>query len=201
MRTSTNCPRPVAGKVLFDSRTSGVLPLPCNTWACRVCGPAKAFRLGIHAASARPERFITLSRVGPDLEIVHERLKTLSKALRRSGYGWEYLAVPELHQNGSWHLHLLQKNDFIPQRLLSHRADAAGMGYVVDIQRIRGAGEVPKYLCKYLTKQSLSERLAAEGRMRTKRYRTSRRFWPGGRAAVPSGGTWSVEDVGPFVER
>ena len=199
MRGATNCPRPVAGRVLRDARSGEFVPLPCKTWGCSVCGPAKAYRLGLLAVAARPERFITLTRVGTELDEVHERLKTLSKALRRAGKGWEYLAVPEVHQNGSWHLHLLQKGDFIPQAMLSERAEAAGMGYVVDIRRIRGAaGEVPRYLCKYLTKQTASAEIGAS--KHRKRYRTSRGFWPGGRRELEAQvfgsshrSTWAVD--------
>lgn len=205
MRSTSNCPRPVPGRVLYNHQRGEFRPLPCNTWGCSVCGPAKAHRLGLLAAAAEPERFVTLSRVGPDLQTVYERLKTLSKALRRAGYGWEYLTVPEIHRNGFWHLHILQRGDFIPQRVLSSRADSAGMGRVVDIRRVRGAGEVPKYLCKYLTKQTLSAEI---GRFKSsKRYRTSRGFWPGGLDAVRSAAfgsgssAWSVESIGPYIER
>ncbi len=204
MRSTSACPRPVTGRVLVNDQTSDVLPLACNTWGCSVCGPAKAHRLGVLAAAAGPERFITLSKVGPNLEAVHERLKTLSKALRRSGMGWEYLAVPERHKNGSWHLHLLQKGSYIPQRQLSRRAASSGMGRVVHIQRVGTEGlEVPKYLCKYLTKDALAEELR-ESKFR-KRFRTSRGFWPGGlrehSAAVwGSSSPWSVQRVGPYVD-
>lgn len=206
MRSASNCPRPVLGKALYNHVAGELLPLPCGMWSCPVCGPGKAHRLGLLAAAAAPERFVTLSRVGPDLKTVHERLKTLSKSLRRSGKGWEYLAVPEIHQNGSWHLHLLQRGDFVPQRELSRRADSAGMGRVVHIQRVKGGRhEISAYLCKYLTKQTLTAEI---GRQKgSRRFRTSRNFWPGGLEAVRSRAfgisstSWSVEDVGPYVER
>lgn len=192
--------------MLLDGRTGDILPLPCKTWGCPTCGPAKAHRLGLLAAAAEPERFITLSKVGPDLETVYRRLQTLSQSLRRAGYGWEYLTVPEVHRNGFWHLHLLHRGDFIPQKVLSARADSAGMGYVVDIRKIHGAGEVPKYLCKYLTKQTLSARISRS--KTSKRYRTSRGFWPGGRAAVEdrafgprTSSSWSVHSDGVMVDR
>lgn len=202
MRTATSCPRPLLGKLLHNPRTGDSLPVPCGTWGCSVCGPAKAHRLGLLAAAAEPERFVTLSRVGPDLQTVHRRLQILSRALRRSGWGWEYLAVPEVHRNGSWHLHLLQRGDFIPQRKLSERARSAGMGYVVDIRRIQAAGDVAPYLCKYLTKQTLNT--AVEASKHRRRFRTSRNFWPGGREACelkafgPRWSSWSIERDGAF---
>lgn len=178
MRGPGSCPRPVAGRVLVNGSTGEFLPLPCGTWGCSSCGPAKAHRLGVLAAAAAPQRFITLSKVGPDLDSVYRGLQTLSQALRRSGYGWEYLTVPEVHQNGFWHLHLLQKGSYIPQKVLSERAESAGMGRVVDIRRIQDRDEVPLYLCKYLTKQTLAAGI--ERGKKSKRFRTSRGFWPGG---------------------
>ncbi len=203
MRSVSGCPRPVAGRVLVNDRTSDLLPLPCNTWGCSVCGPAKAHRLGVLAASARPERFVTLSKVGPDLETVSRRLITLSQSLRRAGHTWEYLAVPEVHQNGFWHLHVLQKGSFLPQRELSRRAASAGMGRVVWIERVQGQEQVSNYLCKYLTKDLLSEQIQRSPR--SKRFRTSRGFWPGGlrehSAAVWGiSSPWSVQRVGPYSD-
>jgi hypothetical protein len=73
------------------------------------------------------------------------------------------------------------------------------MGYVVDIRAIRGAaGEVPRYLCKYLTKQTASGEIGAS--KHRKRYRVSRGFWPGGRQELErqvfgrsaSSSRWSV---------
>ncbi len=203
MRSASGCSRPVAGRVLYNPSTGEFLPLPCNTWGCSVCGPAKAHRVGVLAARARPERFVTLSKVGSDLETVSWRLKTLSKSLRRSGKAWEYLAVPEVHQNGFWHLHLLQKGDFIPQRELSRRAASAGMGSVVWIERVQGEEQVSSYLCKYLTKDLLDREISRS--RRSKRFRTSRGFWPGGlrehSAAVwGSSSPWSVQRVGPYSD-
>jgi hypothetical protein len=111
--------------------------------------------------------------------------------------------VPEVHENGFWHLHLLQKGSFIPQKVLSERAESAGMGYVVDIRKIKGSAEVPKYLCKYLTKQAPSAEIG-RGK-RSKRFRTSRGFWPGGyhqhKAATWSASSpWKIHQTGADVK-
>lgn len=203
MRTYTSCPRPVSGRALYNSTTGDLIPVPCNTWACSVCGPAKASRLGILAAAARPERFVTLSKVASDPQTAYKRLTVLSRGFRRSGKGWEYLAVPEAHKNGSWHLHLLQRGDFIPQRELSRRAESAGMGRVCWIEGIQNAGEaVPKYLMKYMTKE------LPDGEARSKagkRYGASRGFWPGGLEAHRSHtfgpkSNWEIVESGPYVD-
>ncbi len=99
--------------------------------------------------------------------------------LRRRGYIWEYLAVPERHENGFYHLHLLQKGSFVPQGELSRLADRAGMGRVVWIQGIRyaedGSSGAAKYLVKYMTKDP------GQFPPNVNRYAQSRGFWPGGR--------------------
>lgn len=203
MRAATNCPRPISGKGLWNDKTGELLAVPCNTWSCTVCGPAKASRLGILAAAASPERFITLSKAGPDPKTAYRALTVLSQALRRSGKGWEYLAVPEAHTNGSWHLHLLQRGDYIPQRELARRAQSAGMGRVCWIESIHNAGEaVPKYLVKYITKE------LPDGQARSrsgKRYGASRGFWPGGleehrRNTFRETSPWELVPVGPYAD-
>jgi hypothetical protein len=170
--------------------------MPCDLWTCPSCGPSKVHKLAQLASAAEPKRFVTLSKVGEDLRTSYERLKTLSKALRRAGMAWEYLGVPERHRNGFWHFHLLQRGDYIPQRVLSERAESAGMGRVVHIRRIEGDRQAVAYLVKYMSKQEPSP-----GLKHTKRYVTSRGFWPGGRAAVqlkafgPRSGGWTVQDT------
>ena len=115
-----------------------------------------------------------LCQTGPDPSTCYTALKTLSKALRRYGYTWEYLAVPEPYPNGLgfWHLHLLQKGSYIPQGELSERAESAGMGSYVWIEAVKGdAQRVGKYLVKYMTK---AETLRPPG---ARRYKSSRKFW------------------------
>lgn len=167
--------------------------MPCKKWTCSTCGPAKVHQLTALAVAARPERFVTLSRVAPDLKITYRRLQTLSKALRRRDYTWEYLAVPERHQNGFWHLHILQRGDFIPQRVLSERAESAGMGRVVHIRKVSEGDQAARYLSKYLAKSMRDESFR-----NMNRYRASRGFWPGGLQAHrdhvfgESSGDWNV---------
>lgn len=120
------------------------------------------------------------------LQTAHNALQSL----RRSGKTWEYLAAPERHKNGSWHLHLLQRGDFIPKYELSSRAESAGMGKVTWIQAVKGPDHVASYLVKYMSK---SDPDMPSG---TRRFSTSRKFWPGGRQACEleafgkSDGSW-----------
>ena len=207
MLRATNCPRPVIGRAFFHPSTGEVRAIPCGSWSCHVCAPAKAHRLGLVAAAADPERFITLSRVGDSLQDALTRLRTLSRSLRRAGRGWEYLCVPESHKSAGWHLHLLQRGSFIPQRELSRRAASAGMGSVVWITAVREPAQVARYLVKYMVKSD-----AGDFPKGTRRYRTSRNFWPEGRAAAEArafgsacaaaaGDRWGIMRIGEPVER
>lgn len=156
----------------YSARRRQLLPMPCGSWGCRVCGPAKAYKLGVKACLAQPQRFVMLSNAGPDPGSCYEGLKRLSRALRRRSYTWEYLAVPEPHQNGSWHLHLLQKGSFIPQGELSYLAERSGMGSYVWIEAIKGDPQrVGRYLVKYMTK---AEGFRPPG---SRRYKSSSKFW------------------------
>lgn len=177
MLQPTKCPNPVVGRALFNPTTGEIRAIRCDSWRCEVCAPAKAHRLGLVAAHASPQRFITLSKVGNCLDDAVTRLRTLSKSLRRAGRTFEYLSVPEPHQNGSWHLHLLQRGSYVPQRELSRRASSAGMGSVVWIEAIQEPEHVARYLVKYMAKSEADH--FPKG---TRRYRTSRGFWPGGKA-------------------
>lgn len=177
MPGETNCPNPVRGRAFFNPVTGELRAIPCGSWRCPVCAPAKAYRLGLVAAHAYPERFITLSRVSDDLTGALRRLQTLTQSLRRAGHTFEYLAVPEPHKNLSWHLHLLQRGSFVPQRELSWRAASAGMGSVVWISAVREPEHVARYLVKYMTKGDPDS--FPKG---ARRYRTTRQFYPGGKA-------------------
>lgn len=180
-----------------------LLPLPCGRWKCPVCGPAKAWRLGELVAFSGAERWITLSKASEDVREAYKRLSQLARSLRRRGYRFEYLAVPERHKNGSWHFHLLQKGSFIPQRELSMLSARAGMGKIVHIKRIEAENptdlqKVSRYLVKYMVKDG--ENFPPNVR----RFSNSQGFWGiGGRAALeasrfpkPDDSPWSVVHLG-----
>ena len=205
MLRSTRCPNPVVGRALFNPTTGEIRAIRCDSWRCEVCAPAKAHRLGLVAAHAYPQRFITLSKVGNCLQDAVTRLTVLSKSLRRAGRTWEYLAVPEPHQRAGWHLHLLQRGSYIPQRELSRRAASAGMGSVVWIEAIQEPEHVARYLVKYMAKTDADH--FPKG---TRRYRASRSFFPAGKAeaqrrafgsppAPESIRRWSVMRIGDPV--
>jgi hypothetical protein len=197
----TNCPNPVHAKALLNTRTNDLLPLPCRRWTCPICGPARSWRLGTLAAHAWPERWITLTKTSEDVTGSYKALSRLCRSLRRRSYGFEYLAVPERHKNGWFHLHLLQKGSFIPQRELSYLSERSGMGRICHIEALDiedNMNSVAKYLVKYMTKDPEAFPKGVN------RYAQSRGFWGmGGKAAFEAmmfpkrgSGEWSVVHLG-----
>jgi len=70
-----------------------------------------------------------------------------------------------------YHYHLGQIGDFVPQRLLSARAAANGLGKVVDIRKCHGEGP-GWYMSKYIAKGLDT---IPEG---YRKVAASRHFWP-----------------------
>ena len=101
--------------------------------------------------------------------------------LRRQGYTFEYCMTFERHKNGKFHIHMLQKGDYIPQKYLSEclRSATHGSSYVVHISRCRPgtAGYVTKYCTKVLATSEVGSR--ADGtQARVNRVRYSKGFSP-----------------------
>lgn len=153
----------------------------CDRYACRHCGPRRVALWRDLAEHAAPERFITLSRVADDLVGARRVVTTIMQRLRRAGYRMEYLVTFERHKNGTFHAHLLQKGDYIPQAVLSEalRSATHGRSFVCDIRRADGkvAGYVTKYITKQLTGEESGRRPDGTA-YRPHRVSTSRRFFP-----------------------
>jgi hypothetical protein len=131
--------------------------------------------------AAEPERFITLTGVGKTLAEVGRVATTMVQRLRRQGYAFEYCMTFERHKNGKFHIHMLQKGDYIPQKFLSEclRSATHGQSYVVHIARCRPgtAGYVTKYCTKVLASSEVGSR--ADGtQARVNRVRYSKGFFP-----------------------
>jgi len=119
--------------------TGETVPMLCGKYNCKYCGPRRVEMWRSLIELAGPERFITLTGVGRTLAEVGRVATTLVQRLRRSGYKFEYCMTFEQHKNGRFHIHMLQKGDYIPQKFLSEclRSATHGQAYVVDIRRCR----------------------------------------------------------------
>lgn len=166
---------------LVHEETGVVMPMLCGKYSCRYCGPRRVEMWRSLIEAAEPERFITLTRVGPTLQAVGRVATTIVQRLRRRKYRFEYCMTFERLKNGYFHIHMLQKGDYIPQRFLSDclRSATHGFSSVVDIRRCRAgtAGYVTKYCTKVLTTSEVGSR--ADGiQARVNRVRYSKGFFP-----------------------
>ncbi len=153
----------------------------CGRYACLYCGPRRVSMWRAVIERAGPERFVTLSRVGDTLAVVRRVSTTIVHALRRKGYRFEYCATFEQHRMGAFHIHMLQRGDFIPQAILSDALRSATHGYswITDIRRCKpgSAGYVTKYCTKMLAASDVGRKPDGT-RPRVNRVRYSRHFFP-----------------------
>jgi hypothetical protein len=184
---------------LINTETGESIPMRCNRYDCQYCGPRKVSEWRGLIEMAQPERFVTLTRVGGSLadvsrvtEIVVRRLRRGAKQrgkgrswqVLRPAYEFDYLAVYEQHKNSAngYHIHMLQKGDYIPKQEISEALMSAthGKSYITDVKRIKD-DKVAGYVTKYMTKTLMQSEIGykPDGTpARTRRIRYSRNFFP-----------------------
>jgi hypothetical protein len=115
----------------------------------------------------------------------HEKLRTfdssynvwqkawpvLYSAIQRRRKGFQFMIIPEQHEDGTLHFHCLW-NAGKNQRWLKDNARARGLGYMVDVQAVSEPISAVRYVTKYVGK-SLGDWVPA----RFRRVRTSQ-DWP-----------------------
>ena len=156
----------------LNQLTGETAPFRCKSWHCPEHRQALAWWNACRVARARPERMITLTGIPKDQDQARMSFSHLVRDLRdREGIPFEYVRFFEVGARGGYHYHLGQRGDFVPVRLLSTRAEANGLGKVVDIRKCFGAGP-GWYMSKYISK---GLDLLPPG---WRKVAASRAFWP-----------------------
>lgn len=144
---------------LPDNPVVVIVPTRCKHWTCPTCGPILARYWSDRISKAKPERFITLTAdpkrwPRPDLayDAMRETFPKLVRILRSRGIRFEYVAVWETHESGYPHLHICQKGDYVPQKLISQIWSGLGVGSIVDIRQVTTQRGVACYVAKYMAK-------------------------------------------------
>lgn len=139
---------------------------PCKMWKCKPCAARNARRWLariINHINLYPDanwRFFTLT--------AHEKWRGREASTKNLRQGWKklynrlkrrwgsmfYLKVWESHADGSFHLHGFI-NIRIKKSFLKKHARSCGMGYQVDIQGVRNAGQAAGYVAKYFLKSEV----------------------------------------------
>lgn len=155
-----------------------VIPLRCRCWSCEYCRPWRAARLVAEAKSGKPNLFITLTsrrhtNRTPDAaarDLAHAWRQVRLEYLAKNGLGsLPFLAVFEATKNGWPHLHIVARAKWVDQAWLSKRMKALIGAPVVDVRRVKSAGQLAAYVAKYIGKDP--HRFAG-----TKRYWRSRDY-------------------------
>jgi hypothetical protein len=137
----------------------------CEMWSCPECAPKLRARWiarvahGVKAllATGEPVQFVTITS--------HERLKTfqachakfpdawqkLYKAIKRLTPELTYALIPEKHQDGRMHMHMLS-NTAMTTRWLKDNARSRGLGFQAYIKPVENVGHAAVYVSKYLGK-------------------------------------------------
>lgn len=95
---------------------------------------------------------LTLTSSPESTQDIHRSFRILRKRLARLGFAFPYLCVKESTKSGLLHLHLLIRERYIPQSLISRLWEEVHHARIVYIQRIKGIRFVQRYLAKYLRK-------------------------------------------------
>lgn len=158
----------------------------CRSWSCPHCAKvnralwaARAFHGAQHLNEtlSKPIAFLTLTshekldRAG-SLAVWPKAWSNLRKRAHYQSGGFDYLLVPEQHEDGRLHVHAIE-TAALGERFWKDNARAVGLGYMVDEEIARTPQGAAFYVVKYLTK-SIGDTLWPRG---FRRVRTSR-HWP-----------------------
>ena len=137
----------------------------CKSWACPYCARRRATGWRIRAeygcrvlTTDNQVEFVTVTsheRLSPaaSLAVLPKAWVKLHKRVNRAAGAAEYFAVPEQHEDGRWHLHLIvAAPSLLKKRWWKDNARQCGLGYQSDVQEVKSAGGVGGYVTKYLTK-------------------------------------------------
>ncbi len=151
--------------ILFNPR--------CKTWACDYCAEINK-DYWIHQAGrgaliitseGRDLQFITLTSRGyatPNKSLyffkknwpkLRKRMSDRTNAWTEThGIKWAYFMVPERHQSGVLHAHMVAATHISSEKIWKDAAYQTGFGYVLDVQEMVNPLLVSRYISKYLNK-------------------------------------------------
>lgn len=150
-----------------------VIPLYCKCWTCEVCRPRRKARLVREAKAGAPTKFVTLTTWRRAGYCPHAAARALVRAWRQvrreyleaHGKGsMPFLAVFEATKSGWPHLHIVVRSKWIDQRWLSKRMGELIGAPIVDVRKVKGVGEVARYVAKYIGKNP-------------ERFEGTKRYW------------------------
>lgn len=163
--------------VLFQPR--------CKSWSCPACADTnkRLWAVKVYhgaeviAENGNPINFLTITSHGKldaaaTIKVFPHAWGLLRQRAYRATGGFDYVLIPERHQDGRLHVHALETAG-LGRRWWKDNAAAVGLGYMADESIAKSAAGAAYYAVKYLTKSIECESWPRGFR----RVRTSRR-WP-----------------------
>lgn len=150
----------------------------CKTWGCDYCAELNkdywiyqaARGCSIIVSEDRELQFVTLTSRGyatptKSLYFFSENWPKLRKRMAdktnawRGYYGieWAYFLVPERHESGVLHAHLIAATHISHEKIWKEAAHQTGFGYIIDIQEMVTPLLASTYVAKYLHKGAGAE--------------------------------------------
>ena len=152
-------------KAINHSTKQVVLFRPrCKSWRCPGCAKINAQKVVLRAANGSEVMqsrgavldFVTVTsheKLDPaaSLAVLPKAWNKLNRRMSREAASHEYLAIPEQHKDGRWHLHAIVTAK-LPKKWWKDNARQCGLGYQSDVQEVRTLGGVAYYVSKYVSK-------------------------------------------------
>lgn len=157
--------RPVMVGLMPAEKRALVFRPDCEMWTCEECAEKLralwtarvAYGTNALIEAGASVNFLTITS--------HERLKTfaacyavfpdawakLYAAMKRVKPAMAYALIPEKHEDGRMHAHLITDCP-VTKRWLKDNARRRGLGYQADCQPVDGVGHAAAYCSKYLGK-------------------------------------------------
>jgi hypothetical protein len=166
---------------ITSNQRIAVVPIRCKCWRCPTCGPILGKVWAHRIEGAKPQRFITLTgdpgwhqTPATTYDAMKEALPIMVRKLRAEGIRFEYVAVWELHKSGFPHLHLMQKGDYVPWKLMKSIWEQLKIGSHVHIETVDDVKRAAFYVAKYISKAVAT---LHTGLKVTKTIQVSKRFF------------------------
>lgn len=155
------------GKWLVSESSGEMFRSGCRRNKCGYCVQQNARRRSLAISLAEPQRAVLLTGLGPDWQTRRARIKRLKWEIEDAtgkDLEWVYSVEPNPAGTG-FHGHFWQRGDFIPQKILSAKAERVGMAPFARINKVRSQVGAGKYGLKgvgYGLKGVLRDEAAAE---------------------------------------
>ncbi len=150
-----------------DDKKEVILYRPrCGLWNCPGCGDHSKRKWVAKIGHGITEyqmmgmewHFVTLTShrklktAAATVKVFKDAWDTLGKRARRAHPGMKYVLIPERHESGKLHCHLLT-SAHMETRWYKDNSASCGLGYIAEEDRMLSIAKACGYASKYLTKQ------------------------------------------------